>query len=101
MIITSKILAKGRFENGNMGNDVLLGDRGYGLVIFVNVINNPKIKRKIKEYSRTSSSYLEKKIPNSVCRIRTRVPLAQMIIFASAVLHNIAMQHHEADFEDE
>nr|CAI5830979.1 unnamed protein product [Callosobruchus analis] len=68
MIITSKILAKGRFENGNMGNDVLLGDRGYGLVIFVNVINNPKIKRKIKEYSRTSSSYLEKKIPNSVCR---------------------------------
>nr|CAI5822907.1 unnamed protein product [Callosobruchus analis] len=80
-----------------MGNAVLLGDRGYGLESYLlTPLDNPQ--NQTRNIVEQVFGIWKRRFPILSVGIRSRVPLAQMIIVASAVLHNIAMQHNEADF---
>nr|CAI5822908.1 unnamed protein product [Callosobruchus analis] len=91
-----------------MGNAVLLGDRGYGLESYLlTPLDNPQNQAqnlynealiRTRNIVEQVFGIWKRRFPILSVGIRSRVPLAQMIIVASAVLHNIAMQHNEADF---
>ena len=98
-----------RFENGEMGNGILLGDSGYPSQRYLltpihnpegqaeNLYNESQIRtRNVVE--RTFGIW-KRRFPVLSVGIRCRLNLAQRIVVACAILHNIACQQNEEVFE--
>jgi len=92
-----------RFESGEMGNYLLLGDSGYPLRSYLltpfetthtngqRLYNEAQIRtRNVVE--RTFGIW-KRRFPILSMGIRTKLPLTQAIIVASAVLHNLAYEN--------
>lgn len=100
-----------RMQNGEMGNGVLLADRGYALRAYVitplenpqteaeNVFNEAQIRT--RNVIERVFGVWKRRFPILSLGIRCKIPFNQMIIVACAVLQNIAVDHNEENFEDE
>lgn len=101
---------KTRFENGEFGNCVLLGDRGYALRHYVQVpMENPHNQVEIlynESQIRTRNvvertfGVLKRRFPILSLGIRGKGQLPEIITVACAILHNIARDFNEAHFDD-
>ncbi|XP_031328675.1 putative nuclease HARBI1 [Photinus pyralis] len=106
-------LIRMQFENGEMGNGLLLGDSAYPLRSYlITPINNPQgeIETLFNESLIRTRTVVERtfgiwkrRFPILSVGMRCRVELAQNIIVATAVIHNIARQERDAidDLEDD
>lgn len=102
---------KNRLRNGEMGNGVLVADRGYALRPNVltpfdnpqtqveNVYNEAQIRTR-NVIERLFGIWKRRFVVLSV-GIRCKIQFAQMIIVACAILHNIAIDQMENQFEGE
>lgn len=102
---------KMRLENGEMGNGVLLGDRGYALRPYLltpiaepqneveNLYNEAQIRTR-NVIERLFGTW-KRRFPVLSAGIRCKLEFAQMIIVACAVLHNIAVDQNEENFDND
>ncbi|KAJ8915344.1 hypothetical protein NQ315_008231 [Exocentrus adspersus] len=102
---------KAKFERGDMNSFVLLGDSGYPLRSYLltplentnnpaqNLYNEAQIRtRNVVE--RTFGIW-KRRFPILSIGIRTKVPLAQTIVIATAIIHNIACKNNDIVPENE
>lgn len=104
-------MIKMRFQNGEMGNGILLGDRGYALQRYLlTPLDDPQTQAEqlYNEAQIRSRNVIERlfgvwkrRFPILSRGIRCKIEFAQMIIVACAVLHNIAVQQNEEHFDDD
>lgn len=94
-----------KFENGEMGEDVLLGDSGYPLRNYlITPISNPR--NNTEQYfndcqiqTRTiverTFGIWKRKFPILSAGMRNKLETCQNIIIATAIIHNIARDNNE------
>lgn len=102
---------KMRLQNREMGNGVLVADRGYAVKTYIlTPLDNPRneVETLYNEAQIRTRNVIERlfgiwkrRFPILSFGIRCKLELAQRIISACAVLHNIAIEHNEALFEIE
>lgn len=100
---------KMRFANGQFGNGILIGDRGYGLQPYLltpmdepqneaeNLFNEAHIRT--RNVIERVFGIWKRRFPILSVGIRSNIELTQMIIVACAILHNIAVEQNEENFE--
>lgn len=101
---------KMKLANGEMGNGVLLGDQGYSLKKYLlTPLGDPQneVERMYNEAQIRTRNTIERlfgiwkrRFPILSNGIRCNINMAQMIIVACAVLHNIAIDQKEENFEE-
>lgn len=94
-----------RFENGDMGDGVLLGDSGYPVRKYlITPLNNPvtqgetlfnEAQIRTRNVVERTFGIWKRRFPILSVGMRCSIPLAQNIIIATAVLHNIACRNNE------
>lgn len=102
---------RARLENGEFGETVLLGDSGYPLRNYlITPIGTPEgggeqLFNEGQIRTRTVIERLfgiwKRRFPVLSYGMRCKIPLAQDIILAAAILHNIARKENEPDNFDE
>ncbi|KAG5868705.1 hypothetical protein JTB14_028720 [Gonioctena quinquepunctata] len=87
--------------NGGMRNGVLVSDQRYRLQSYLGAIENEAEWLYNEAQIRTRNVFLEYgKFPILYFSIRCNMELTQMIIAVGAVLHNIAIDEKEENFEN-
>lgn len=96
-----------RFESGEFGNKVLVGDSGYGIRNYlITPLSNPTThaeelfnEAQIRTRNPVERSYgvWKRRFPILSTGINTRIASAESIIVATAVLHNIAIHFREVE----
>lgn len=94
-----------KFETGQMGNLLLLGDSGYPFRSYLlKPFENPQtpVENLYNESQIRTKNVIEKtfgiwkrRFPILSIGIRTKLPLTQNIIIAAAILHNIACMNRD------
>lgn len=102
---------KARFERGEMGNGLLLGDSGYTLSPYMIVpLRNPETQEEqlfneaqIRTRNVVERQYgvWKRRFPILSLGMRVRLDHVLTIIVATAVLHNLACDAHEEDPAEE
>lgn len=100
-----------RFENNEMGNDLLLGDSGYpNRSYIITPLNNPlKQGENIFNESQIRSRNVvertfgiwKRRFPVLSIGRRCNITLVQQMIIATAILHNICRQNNSPELDDD
>lgn len=102
---------KMQLQNGEMGNGVLVADRGYAVRPYIltplddpvgeaeNLYNEAQIRT--RNVIERLFGVWKRRFPILSCGIRCKMELTQMIVVACAVLHNIAVDQNEDMNEDD
>lgn len=104
-------LIRAKFENGEMQNSVILGDSGYPVRPYlITPLTNPRTEAEqlFNEAQIRTRNVIERtfgiwkrRFPILSVGIRSQLPLAQDIVIATAILHNIACLQNENEFPHE
>lgn len=106
-LIFSNSAAKYQCDNGAFGNGIVLGDSGYFLNNYLlTPISNPQTQPEIlynESHIRTRNviercfGVWKRRFPVLSIGLRCKIPLAQDIIVATAILHNLARSRNEGE----
>lgn len=94
-----------KFENGEMEQDILLGDSGYPLRPYlITPLNNPRTPAehlfnaaqiKTRTIIERTFGIWKRRFPILSLGMRNKLPTVQNIIVATAILHNIAQERND------
>jgi hypothetical protein len=106
-LIFSNSSAKYKFDNGDFGNGIVLGDSGYFLNHYLlTPLGNPQIQAEQlynESHIRTRNviertfGVWKRRFPVLSIGLRCNIPLAQDIIVATAILHNLTCKRNEGE----